>query len=200
VRKLVAMSFKKLAAGTIWLGLGFLVVGMSLLAGQKAALWNNIGYSKVLAYELTSADTNEVDRGVMDKLPETEGKPGEVRYPFQMVSDWIWWRLGGSELERGRRLLHLADERLKVGWELYEQGRLGVAVETLMKAEGYLANAIDSEDINTNLGWRSEVENSAQMHYDLLTELEEVVPDEIRPRLTELLNVPQLVAVKESSQ
>ncbi len=190
------MNFRKLIVSGIWLGMGLGVMGLSLWHGQQAAVWARSGKRLDTLADHDHPKTTVEEVSMADKLPKAKVMPGEVEYPVKVVGDWLWWRLGETQAEKGRRLLYLANERLRSGWELSEKGKTSLALETLMKAEGYLTDAIESEDMYQDGVWKKELLDSAQLHYALLSDLEKTVPEEVRPRVTELLNVPKLMAVK----
>lgn len=185
------MNFGRLLAVGGWLMLGVGVVGISMWEGQREAVWGKMAVSSEAVSDLVLSDHHHAGSEILvltNQLPPVEILPNDWRYPVKAAHDWLWWRMADSEQEKANRWLYLANERLRAGWELcHQEGEMNKAVETLTKAEGYLDKALLLASTNGYLD--KEVLITAQIHHQLLKEMENHVPEELRPRVTELLNV-----------
>jgi hypothetical protein len=120
-------------------------------------------------------------------LPEGVVLPDDPRYVARAMGDWVWWRSvrGGTE-ERVKRLLALADRRLKVAEVLIrasDEDEVGVRV--LEKAEGYLDKAVEEGEMMGGVV-EGEVESTVATHEAVLEWAEGEVDESLKPRVIKL--------------
>lgn len=174
----------------VGLGCGILVVGLSLLQANRSQ-WYVYGgdFSP-------SMKTLRVNDALLKDLPEASILPDDWGYSLKVVGDWWWWWMA-DEPERSRRLLWLANQRLRMGYELIADGNPRDGVTTLMKAEQYLQKAASASAVaETTTGMtdaylRDALEWSISHHEDVLVHVETIVPEQLRPRVTVLKDVPK---------
>ena len=176
------MNFRQVAIVGTWLSIGFVIVAVSLWQGHQQAVWGR----EQLGDEASSAALIKWERPAeLANLPDGWWLPGEIEYPIELLHDWLWWRMADSEVEEQRRLVYISLERLNAGWKLCEEGKWDDGLVTLMKAEAYLQEAAGSPPLVVE----PVVQDAAKLHYIVLGELELQMPETLRPRVTELLNV-----------
>ncbi len=122
--------------------------------------------------------------------------PDSVLWPVKAIRDRMWIALTPDKLKKIELKILFADKRLGSSILLFERGKNENAVSTLTKAEKYLEEAslyeeslrkekgIFSQDVSSRLAYAS------LKHYEVLSELELKVPDDIRPTIVLYKNIP----------
>lgn len=185
------MNFRIWFISIIWLVVGLWVLGVSLVQEQRLSLWNITKPTEIMATESAGFQRQDGDF-LIDSLPDVEVLPGDWNYYPKVLENWIWWRIAKDNDEKARRLMQLANERLKAGWLLCNEGRYEHGLETVTKGEIYLNLAMDlykKQGDEKN----KELVRVATLHENLLKNMEKEVPEEMRPRFTELINFPSRV-------
>lgn len=177
--------------------IGLVVIGVSLANSQRRAVWGVTVEDKMLSPEIDDVQAMGLDL-LVNELPVVDVLPGEWNYWPVVAYDWLWWRIAHSDAEKGRRLLFLANKRLNAGRMLCEQGDHAGGLEVLTKAEIYLSRAFDMYRIETQKDEKgekfmnNELESSAVMHMEILKKVEGLMPEELKPRVTALMDMPKL--------
>lgn len=166
---------------------GVLVAGVSLMQLHQDSWADQYGHNRIGMKQV-----HEVRVELVQELPNSGVLPGNVLYPMQAAAERGWMYLG-TGLEGKRRKLWLANQRLRMGYELVAAGNQVEGVETLRKAVGYLDEASRNGDVDfSDEKWDKELEWSLGRHDELLAEVEMMVNEELRPRVTELRGMSAL--------
>ena len=106
--------------------------------------------------------------------------PDHPLYFLKMIRDRIWLFLTTDPLKKAEVLLHFADKRIGTAEFLIEKGNPQLAIETALKAEGYLERAVAQEIKAKEMGkeTRRLLEKSlkaSQKHEEIILTIQEKV-------------------------
>ena len=171
---LLNMSIGKIFWNLGSLGFGVLVVAVSVFRLHGDVLGFGPGVEEVRLNEL------EINEELVRDLPESLGSKWEWLCPVESVISWGWVSLGDED-ENARRKLWMGHQRLRSGYELVAKGNHQAGVERLMKGVGYLEEA---KEMGVDEG---ELEWGLERYEVILLEVEELVIDEYRTEVGELI-------------
>lgn len=151
-----------------WLAVGFLVLGITI--------WR-------LHLAIVMPKTQGQVQGVMspqvvEELPESGGQS----YYLATAGEWWWWRSSRDEHEQARRLLKIGQRRLRLAWDLMANGVPCESVAASERAVRYLQIAYDKGG-EVEGQWKSEIEWSLNQYEEVLGNLKQVAPDDLKAYL-----------------
>lgn len=128
-----------------------------------------------------------IDDEMMQGLPNP-GWIGTVGEQFQSGWDRLWLLSAPDDVERGRRMLWLANRRLRGSCELLREGNVEDGVWAMQRAVGYLEQ-VKAMDVmhEGQAGWE-EWEWSVQRHSEVLGNFEGKVNDEVKVEIEKLMD------------
>jgi preprotein translocase subunit SecG len=124
--------------------------------------------------------------------------PDSPLWRLKALRDRVWLLLTTNQSKKVELELLFADKRLGSSAMLFEKGKSELAYSTLTKAEKYLEEASqleetvrkggsDTSDINDSLS------KAALKHYEVMQELFSGAPEEEKPGIVVLQNIPKSV-------
>lgn len=111
--------------------------------------------------------------------------PGGWWHRIEAMGDWMWTAMSQSEHEKARRLLKIGYKRLDLSEDLMNSGKSVEASMAAERAVGYLQKAISACETDSQR-WQKELASSIIFYDQVLGEMEEVSPEKIKPKFTEL--------------
>ncbi len=155
----------------VWLGMGFLVLGVTLWKLHLLMVVPKTGGVMNGSIAMESED---------DLFPRV--KWGGAGYYLSTASEWWWWRSTSGEHEQARRLLKIGQSRLKYGLDLMSLGLPAESVASVERSVMYLHRARDKGGLIEGQ-WKMELVWSVEEYLKVISILEKVVPDDLRGRL-----------------
>ena len=122
--------------------------------------------------------------------------PDSFLWPVKAIRDKLWLFITTDKLKKIELKILFADKRLGGAITLFDRGKNEIALSTLTKAEKYLEEAsLDEEalrvsgkgysvDVLTRLAY------SSLKHYELLIDLENKIPDDMKATLISFRQIP----------
>ena len=127
--------------------------------------------------------------------------PDHPLYRLKMVRDKIWGFLIRDPLKKSQWCLLMADKRIWAAQLLMEKGKFDLAVTTATKAEKYLERAVDRAYQAKDMGGEDNVFfkkmfSASLKHEEVLQEIQQNFPEELRSTIEEILEYPKNVNQK----
>lgn len=124
--------------------------------------------------------------------------PDNPLWNIKVVRDKLWLLITTDPYRKSDLKILFADKRLGSAKILFERNNPEVGMATLEKAERYLVEAANQEKLiriqggNTN-ELLDRLSRAALKHYELMQVMYESAPDEARPKLVLLMEIPKKV-------
>ncbi len=176
-----------------------------------AALFFSLGILTTSVYRTAAVDNPQSPSLKFDVTEESEEATLEVKelvdydltypgllpdhflYPLKMVRDRIWLWLTTDPLKKAELLLRLADKRIWSAQMLMDKENVELAVSTVTKAEKYLEQAVDQEEVarEKKKDTKAFLEKLAQAglkHEEVLLGIRQKVSEEANPVINSCLD------------
>ena len=124
--------------------------------------------------------------------------PDSLLWPVKALRDKIWYAITTNSGKKAELLLLFADKRLGSSLILFQKDNAEVGFSILSKAEKYLESASDKEvenrkkNIDTN-EFLQRLINASLKHFQIIKEIENIAPEDARPKIIELEVYPKKV-------
>jgi hypothetical protein len=176
--------------------------GIAIVIFAGSILLVSILRTAAVRYEFSRAitPTRVTDEIFIDYYLAYPGKvlPDSVLWPLKALRDrlWLWITTDGNR--KADLLLLFADKRLAGSLELFDKGKFEIAYASLEKSQMYLSEAslqakknkekqLDTREFNSRLA------KASLKHYQVMGSLISKVPDDAKPEIIKLQNVPRKV-------
>lgn len=171
---------------------GFFVLFISIIKNSfQIERWEEVGIqNKPIEKSITQPISVDYS------LPMPGILPDHIFYPIKMIKDRIWILLTIDPLKKAELFLFLADKRLVAGEVLINQGKEGLGLTTLSKAEKYLERALIQQELleregKSNRQFLEKLLKSLKIHQEILLELKERVSERGKWTIGEILPYSQ---------
>jgi hypothetical protein len=190
---------KKFFLTSFFLGLAFLILGVSLFQASASNLYSTSSaeLQPIGAEEATGEAVAELFKKekVNYYLPYPGILPDHPLYFLKMARDRVELFLTSNALKKAEKFLHFADKRIGAAQALVSGNQTKLGVTTASKAEKYLERAIDQEktaddkDLKTK-SFLARLVKACQKHEEILLEIKEKVESE-EETIEQLLSYPR---------
>lgn len=170
----------------------FLITGLSL-AFAFGVLFISVLRSAEIRYQFNP--------GLMPKGPQNIGDLSQIEYNFpypggvlpgspfwqvKILRDKLWYLITTDSGKKSDLLLLFADKRLNTSLLLFEKGMPELGVTTLLKAEQYLVEASEREQLNRARGadtseFLKRISVASLKHYETVQVILRLAPEDARP-------------------
>lgn len=122
--------------------------------------------------------------------------PDSFLWPVKAIRDKLWLFITTDKLKKIELKILFADKRIGGAVTLFEKGKNEIALSTLTKAEKYLEEASLEEEALRVSGKEYSVDvltrlaYSSLKHYELLTDLENKIPDDMKATVISVRQIP----------
>lgn len=174
----------------VFLGFAFLILFVSIL---RSASVKYTFSQKNPTIMVESINQNREENGgiVIDYNLAYAGPvlPDSIFWPLKVLRDRVWLVLVYDISKKAELNLLFADKRLQAARELFSKGESELAYSTLVRSLGYFKTASDLEIIAREknydtLDLSETIAKASLKHRQILDELIDIAPEEIRPKIT----------------
>lgn len=122
--------------------------------------------------------------------------PDNPLWSLKALRDRIWLLITTNSMRRAELKLLFADKRLVSSQILFQKGKMEEGLSTLTKAEKYLEEVGFDEEVMRKKGidtteLLSRLTNASLKHYQVMQEILEVVPEEVKPLIIQSQDYPK---------
>lgn len=172
---------RRLLLSSICIGFGFLMVVISAIATGQEQIEGELSAGTAIDTQtnlIEASDSAEmIGRQTKSQpeyyLPYPGILPDHVLYPLKMIRDRIRLLMANSPSKRVELQLLYANKRIGAAQALVVGGKSELGVDTAVKAEGYLSQAIASADELDQPSYWEELSLATIKHQHLLEEMKQ---------------------------
>ncbi len=178
--------------------LAIVILGVSVI--RVSAQTQSENYQILPLVGETASSSAQENLGATQRVDYFLAYPGMLPdhplYFLKMARDRVWLWLTPDPLKKAELLLLFADKRLGAGKALIEGNKIELGITTITKAEKYLERAVAQERVAAQKGketttFLEKLTQATLKHQEVLTELEEKVPESFKPTLNEAAGYAQ---------
>jgi hypothetical protein len=181
----------KIVAYTLTLFVAFVILFTSVF--RTASVRYEVGDT------VTSQDVGLLDEDLgIDYYLPFPGRvlPDSPFWSLKVFRDRVWLLVTRNPMRKVELKLLFADKRLGSSVILFQKGKMENGLTTLSKAEKYLEEASLDEEVIRRKGINTteilfRLTNSSLKHYQVMQELTEIVPCEVKPLIIEMQECPK---------
>lgn len=179
-------------------GLAMLILVVSLFKSAEVKYASALGIKSSLKNRAEGID-------IVYELPYPGNvSPNSALWPLKAARDQMKLSFQSEGFSRSHYLLHLANKRLAAASHLWDLGDYDEALPVFSKSQIYLMNAeetLESEE-NTDevLLLFRDMNEASLKHRQILEQVLAEASDEVRPRVTEIMNHCKLVYDKSAAR
>jgi Domain of unknown function (DUF5667) len=178
-----------------------IVVSAAVFLFALGILFTSILRTAAVRYETSGVKSSKVLAASDYSITYDLAYPGKILpdsflWPVKAIRDKLWLFITTDKLKKIELKILFADKRLGGAVTLFERGKNEIALSTLTKAEKYLEEAsLDEETLRLNEKELSvevctRLANSSLKHYELLMDLENKVPDDMKAMVISIRQTP----------
>ncbi len=124
--------------------------------------------------------------------------PDNFLWPVKVIRDRIGIFLNFSAAKKSEALLQLADKRLASAQKLFEVNKSELAVSVLTKAEKYLEESYNQEEIARTKGVKTselaeKIAKASLKHRQVIEELMNIAPEDAKPIIIQTADYPKRI-------
>lgn len=178
-----------------------IIVSLAVLIFAIGILFTSVLRSAAVRYETNGVKSPQVLSDADYNIKYNFAYPGKILpdsffWPLKALRDKIWILITTDKLKKIELKVLYADKRLGGAVILFEKNKNEIALSTLTKAEKYLEEASLTEEKLRLEGKAQSNEvslllaNASLKHYEVLLELENKVPDDMKATIISSRQIP----------